>query len=89
MLHQTSEWAEPRASTWPLDRMLQVARGDTLEYRCRYRNTTDERILVGESAKDEMCMLVGYYVGSGGTLWGFPGSRLPGDPCVAVPNAPG
>jgi hypothetical protein len=86
MLMQTDSWQEPIARTWPLASMMSVRAGDTVEFRCRYQNDTDQPIYLGESATDEMCALIGFYVGNRGTLWGFPGlGDINDNPCVAVP----
>lgn len=88
MLYETTEWQEPQMKTWPGNAMLQMG-GKTVEYRCHYKNESDQRIQTGESGEyDEMCMLIGFYTGGTETLWGLPGvsrAAWPGNPCVAVP----
>ncbi|WP_437829130.1 hypothetical protein [Sorangium sp. So ce1153] len=40
---------------------LEVKAGESLEYRCDFKNTEDRNIAQGLTTKDEMCMLIGPY----------------------------
>ncbi|WP_437606754.1 hypothetical protein WMF20_38270 [Sorangium sp. So ce834] len=40
---------------------LEVKAGESLDYRCDFKNTEDRNIAQGLTTKDEMCMLIGPY----------------------------
>jgi hypothetical protein len=88
MLYESSSWNEPVPRAWGPNEMLQMNAGYTIEYRCRYQNDTDQAITVGESATDEMCLLIGFHVSDKGTLFGLPGlgaqTPLGPNPCELV-----
>ncbi len=73
MLYESRDWAEPTPRAWAPGSMLKMSDGESIEYRCRFQNPGDTAIRVGESASDEMCMLIGFYVGGRSTIWGLPG----------------
>jgi hypothetical protein len=85
LVYEETDWQEPTPLAWPADSMLRRAAGSGLEYRCHYDNPTGDWIYVGESANEEMCLLVGLYTGGDTTIFGLPGLAYPGNPCVAVP----
>lgn len=86
MLYEESSWQDPVMKMWPMAGLLQVGAGTGVEYRCLFRNDTDDWIYEGDGAGEEMCMLIGLYTGgAGGTLWGFPGAGFAGNACVDTP----
>jgi hypothetical protein len=85
VVYEESSWAEPQMKMWPASGLLTLTAGEGLEYRCLFTNDTDATITDGDSAGDEMCMLIGLYAGGTRTLFGFPGAPFPNNPCVDVP----
>jgi len=77
-LHQSDDWAAPTPSVfWP---PLELAAGDTVEFRCDYRNDLPNPVVEGESAAtNEMCIFIGGY-------W----PKMPADDelCLADGDAP-
>jgi hypothetical protein len=80
-VYQESSWQEPTMKMWPASGLLDMALGEGLEYRCSFDNQTDATISEGDGAADEMCMLIGLYAGGTGTIFGFPGTAFPSNPC--------
>jgi hypothetical protein len=86
LVYEETDWQEPVMKMWSTQAgLLDVAAGEGFEYRCFFDNQSDATIVEGDSAGDEMCMLIGLYAGGDGTVFGFPGITFPGNPCVAVP----
>jgi hypothetical protein len=59
-LHDSESWAAPTPEVfWP---PLELAAGDTVEFRCEYRNDLDREVIEGPSADgDEMCIFIAGY----------------------------
>jgi hypothetical protein len=47
-----------------------IREGEGLRFDCAFENTTDRPLAFGELATDEMCILYGYFVGTGSGLAG-------------------
>jgi hypothetical protein len=47
-----------------------IRKGEGLRFDCAFENTTDRPLAFGELATDEMCILYGYFVGTGPGLAG-------------------
>jgi hypothetical protein len=58
-VYENFRWAEPPL-TW-LDQPLHLEAGDRLRLRCEWKNESDVTLHYGDSAKDEMCNLNGYF----------------------------
>jgi len=62
----TTDWEHPDVGLWNAPNFLTVQQGDSFTYSCAYTNTTDQPVLVGETAAtNEMCMAIGYYFPAG------------------------
>ena len=59
-----TDWEHP--TLFKLDPELQFNGNEGLSYKCEYNNTTDSKIIFGESALQEMCFLWMYYYPSHG-----------------------
>jgi hypothetical protein len=57
-------WSEP--PTIYHDPPFTMAPGGGFEFTCRYNNTSDQQVVFGESATDEMCFFWAYYYPSNG-----------------------
>ncbi|HUS67811.1 MAG TPA: hypothetical protein VMZ28_24920, partial [Kofleriaceae bacterium] len=65
MVLETDDWEHPGFRLW--EDAPYYSFGGNLGYRCEYFNTSDTVVHDGESAAtDEMCMVVGYFIGGGG-----------------------
>ncbi len=58
-IYTTTEWERVPAKAF--SPTLQIKAGQTLDYRCDYKNPEARTVTQGQSAKDEMCMLIGPY----------------------------
>lgn len=86
LVYAEDDWREPVMKMWSASGLLGIGAGAGLEYRCQFDNQTDQTITTGETAGDEMCMLIGLYAGGTETIFGFPGiDAYPANPCTAVP----
>jgi hypothetical protein len=60
MLVETTDWEHPDVARWHGEPFYTFS--GPLTYHCQYRNTSDQTVLEGDSARtDEMCMAVGYF----------------------------
>ena len=61
-LYSTTTWSEPQPRVFPYDPPVTLHAGSTITYACKYRNTTGQTIVSGQSAlTNEMCILHGMY----------------------------
>ena len=58
-IYANTEWEKVPAKAF--SPMLQIKAGQTLDYRCDYKNPEARTVTQGQSTKDEMCMLIGPY----------------------------
>ncbi len=58
-IYASTAWSEgPRVR---LDPPLVLASGDAIRFVCHYENTTDARVIFGDNAADEMCVVAGHF----------------------------
>ncbi|MFZ5478520.1 MAG: hypothetical protein ACOZNI_17250 [Myxococcota bacterium] len=67
LLYVNEDWSSPEL-LMRSDDPLHVPAGGGFEFRCHYRNDGDETVLAGESADEEMCMMVAIYYPDRGFL---------------------
>jgi hypothetical protein len=61
-LYSTMTWSEPQPRVFPYDPAVTLHGGSKITYECTYRNTTQQTIISGQSARtNEMCILHGMY----------------------------
>ncbi len=61
-LYETTEWAEPIPRVFSAEEPALLPGGSSIRYRCDYKNTSTNAVVVGPSADtDEMCMFVAMY----------------------------
>lgn len=58
-IYTTTEWEQVPAKAF--SPVLQVKAGQAIDYRCDYKNPEARTVTQGQSAKDEMCMVIGPY----------------------------
>ena len=58
-VYETTAWEDVPVKH--LSPAMQVAKGDRIEFECRYKNTESRDIWQGPRTTDEMCMLLGSY----------------------------
>jgi len=58
-IYTSTEWERVPAKAFTP--MLQIKAGQTIDYRCDYKNAEARTVNQGLSTKDEMCMLIGPY----------------------------
>ena len=58
-IYTSAQWERVPAKAFAPE--LQIKAGQTLDYRCDYKNSEARTINQGLSSKDEMCMLIGPY----------------------------
>jgi len=58
-LYQTDTWDDPKTEIF--DPVLDMKAGEGLTFTCDWDNTTDKAVGFGQTSKDEMCFVFGYY----------------------------
>jgi len=58
-IYASTAWSEgPRVRLEP---PLTLTAGDSIRFVCHYENTTDARVVFGDDAADEMCVIAGHF----------------------------
>jgi hypothetical protein len=65
--YQTHEWSGPPLDAFT-DKPVHMNPGDSIEWRCSYRNESDAPVTDGEKTSQEMCMVVVVYMPDQGFL---------------------
>lgn len=83
LVYRETSWQDPRVLTFPPSMPEVLASNTGYSFTCRYKNPDPMRTVeVGERASDEMCILIGYYLPSAGSL--FAPDRCEADPPKTV-----
>ncbi len=60
LVYENFNWESPTLEFWSDDPLV-LQPGEGFEYTCHFENTTDEAVVYGPSANDEMCSMAAIY----------------------------